>query len=80
MLGDDSNGDIYEKLFKINHLDANFQRVKEITGHTFTFITPDGSRTFLVNNAASKFLRPEHIDEEMIAKSKFLHIACYWLF
>jgi sugar/nucleoside kinase (ribokinase family) len=80
VLGKDNHGDTYreqtEKEGVISHLQYHD---KHATGHAFTFITPDGERTFATHLGAAVAIEKKHIKEAEIRDAKFFHIEAYQL-
>ncbi len=80
MIGEDEYGREYKEktqqegvvLYLHNHS-------SDATGHAFTFITPDGERTFATHLGAASGLDKEHIDREEIENAKIFHIEAYQL-
>jgi len=77
-IGNDKHGDMYESQTIDTGITTKLERHKdEITGHAITFITPDGQRTFAVHLGAALHLKKEDIHEEILSRSKILHIEGY---
>ena len=79
-IGNDSHGKLYEEKTNESGI-ASFlsKHPSEITGHAITFITPDFERSFAVHLGASLFFKKEDIIEDLIKKSKILHLEGYQL-
>jgi sugar/nucleoside kinase (ribokinase family) len=79
-IGNDSHGKLYEEKTNESGI-ASFlsKHENEITGHAITFITPDFERSFAVHLGASLFFKKEDIIEDLIKKSKILHLEGYQL-
>ncbi len=80
VLGRDDHGKMYqgqtEKEGIISHLQYHD---KYLTGHAFTFITPDGERTFATHLGAAIAVEKKHIKELEIRDAKIFHIEAYQL-
>ncbi|MCB9990727.1 MAG: adenosine kinase [Rhodospirillales bacterium] len=48
-----------------------------VTGRSLIMITPDGVRSMATFLGASKTLRPEDVDEELVSASRFLYLEGY---
>lgn len=80
VIGDDEFGDEYEKITQEEGIVSHLHRHdKQATGRAFTFITPDGERTFATHLGAAGAVEKEHIQEERIKDAKILHIEAYQL-
>ena len=76
-IGKDIHGKIYLQEMKKHGVKTKVQSISKVTGHTFTFITPDAERTFSVHLGASVELYQEDILEDDISKSKVLLLEGY---
>lgn len=76
-VGDDSLGSFYGDEFGRLGVDFRTMPADAPTGTCVILITPDGERTMLTNLAASITLGPEDIDEDAIAKSKYVYVEGY---
>ncbi len=80
VLGKDDHGDIYQRQTKKEGVISYLQYHNEhVTGHAFTFITPDGERTFATHLGAAVAIEREHIKETEIRGAKIFHIEAYQL-
>ncbi|MBT3356195.1 adenosine kinase [bacterium] len=79
-VGDDEYGELYKKQTEDEGVTPFLHHQEEsVTGHAFTFITPDGERTFATHLGAANTLEKEHIKEDQIKDAKFFHIEAYQL-
>lgn len=79
-VGDDEFGEEYEKKTIEEGIISHLYRHDELpTGKAFTFITPDGERTFATHLGAAGAVEKEHIKEDEIKEAKILHIEAYQL-
>ncbi|MEI7498607.1 MAG: adenosine kinase [Candidatus Falkowbacteria bacterium] len=51
----------------------------QATGHSYILITPDGERTMATHLGAATSFNKNHVNEELIADTKILHIEAYQL-
>lgn len=79
VIGNDQQGRDYAEAMKGHGVFTYLGVDSELTGNCIAFITPDSERSFCFHlGAAAKFSK-EHVPEEMIAKSKILHLEAYQL-
>lgn len=76
-VGDDSLGTFYAKEFARLGVGFNATPASGPTGTSVILITPDGERTMLTNLASSVTLGPDDVDEDAIAKSKYVYVEGY---
>ena len=77
-VGGDSLGEFYaDDLRKLGVEYATAPLAGGQTGTSVILITPDGERTMLTNLAASVTLGPGDVDEQAIAKSKYVYVEGY---
>lgn len=80
VVGDDEYGKEYQKQTEKEGVVSHLKNHEEsLTGHAFTFITPDGERTFATHLGAASKICKEHISKELIQESQVLHIEAYQL-
>lgn len=80
VLGNDNNGKLYHEETKKEGIISHLQyHDKHATGHAFTFITPDGERTFATHLGAAVAVERGHIRESEIGEAKIFHIEAYQL-
>lgn len=79
-IGNDEHGALYEELTADDDVRTFLSRHDYArTGHAFTFVTPEGERTFATHLGAAVEFCAEDILPEEIAKSAFLHLEGYQL-
>ena len=77
-VGHDKHGLIYEsQTINAGTAPRLKRHHEENTGHAITFITPDGQRTFATHLGAALHLQKEDIHNDILTKSKILHIEGY---
>lgn len=78
VLGNDKLGKFYADEFHSLDiiLKAEFLNTHP-TGTCFVFIAPDSERTMLTSLGATAFFAPNHIDEELIARSEWVYLEGY---
>lgn len=79
-VGDDRYGLFYKNEFEgLGILFPNAPTVGAVTGTCLVFITPDAERTMRTSLAVSTEFGADHIDEALIAASKYVFIEGYLL-
>jgi sugar/nucleoside kinase (ribokinase family) len=76
-VGSDEHGDRYIQETEKSGVKAGITRHDSMTGHAITFITPDSERTFATHLGAALHFDSAHVSEELIKKSKIIHIEGY---
>ncbi|MBX7144756.1 MAG: adenosine kinase [Oligoflexia bacterium] len=77
-LGDDRYGLHFENEFRQFGIElANHLSLGQMTGTVAVAITPDGERTMRFFLGAAACLGPQHVNEEVIAQSKYLFVEGY---
>ncbi len=77
-LGADELGDYYFKEFEDLGIHLHSEQIDtDPTGTSFVMITPDSERTMVTSLGASAKHGKEHIDDEIIARSKWLYVEGY---
>jgi len=76
-IGCDDVGNFYETDLKKAGVDSVLFRSQTDTGRAFTFITPDGERTFATYLGAAIELQPEDIIPDLFKSYNHLHIEGY---
>ena len=76
-VGTDEHGDRYIQETEKSGVKAHISRHDSMTGHAITFITPDSERTFATHLGAALHFGSDNVSEELIKKSKILHIEGY---
>ena len=79
MIGNDDYGNTYEKLLSESHVKPVLGKCDKDTGIAIICVTPDGERTMLTYLGAASEFRIENVDEEIIKRSKILHIEGYFI-
>lgn len=77
-VGNDQYGDIYINETRQAGVETRINRSSAITGHAFTFITPDGERTFAVHLGAALEFSKKDIDEGAIRDAKIIHFEGFF--
>jgi adenosylhomocysteinase len=79
-IGKDEHGKFFENstISELTHSSLS-KHETELTGHTFTFITPDKERTFATFLGAVLHFNEKDIPEDLIKNSKILHLEGYQL-
>lgn len=68
---------MYRDALKSQGVHARLREADTLTGNAITYITPDHERTFTVHLGAASLLRPEDIDEAVIANAKVVHLEAF---
>lgn len=77
-LGKDDLGDHYQKEFNYLGIELGAEKVADsLTGTCFVMITPDAERTLVTSLGANTSFNKDHIDEELIKRSKWFYIEGY---
>jgi len=79
MIGNDDYGKTYEKLLLKSDVKPALGKCGKDTGIAIICITPDGERTMLTYLGAASEFRIENVDEDIIKKSKILHVEGYFI-
>lgn len=77
-IGDDEYGRFYDNTLTAAGADTYFIRTSELpTGVAYTFISPDGQRTFATYLGAASAMQPDDLGPEMLEDSKYLYLEGY---
>jgi sugar/nucleoside kinase (ribokinase family) len=76
-VGRDEFGEFYENDLKKAGVQSKLFRSHKVTGMAYTFITPDGERTFATFLGAAVELFPEDINQDLYKDYDLLHIEGY---
>lgn len=77
-LGKDDMGDLYKGEFKERGIVLSADQIEEFhTGTSFIVITPDHERTLITTLGANLSFKPDHVDEQIIARSEWMYLEGY---
>lgn len=73
----DENGEFFINKQRQMGIKESIQYKEGSTGVTLSLTTPDGERTFVVDYGVAEDYTKEDIDQEILARSKYLHFTGY---
>ena len=85
-VGNDENGYDFIKTMRESDIDTFISVKKGSTAACYTFVTPDGQRSFGLDFGVTKQLEEYEILRPLILQSQFLHFSglpislCTWIF
>ena len=74
VVGNDEHGREYARLLAQRGVHTRIVAESATTGRCICLITPDSQRTMATFLGASQAVRKEHVDEQLLKESRFLHI------
>ena len=80
IVGNDANGERYEKDLKKSGVKPILKKSNIPTGCAIALVTPDSERTFATYLGAAKELKPEDVTEELLTGYDLLYLEGYLLF
>ncbi|MBV6457175.1 MAG: 5-dehydro-2-deoxygluconokinase [Fimbriimonadaceae bacterium] len=76
-VGNDEHGRLYADSLISNGVFASLGKGEGDTGISLILITPDAQRTMLTFLGQARELRPDDVDTDAIAKSRYLYVTAY---